>query len=286
MPIKVVKEGESEKEVVVFSYSSYSVYKQCPKKYYLRKCLKVPVVEDETFTIPGRIVHNAAGHYYDTGSFERFDPEFLRAELEKNSHIPTVNLEKGYGSFDKAYDLLKKSADNLKMFILTREQGKQFMSEKWFGVWNAPLYLSNNLAIQGAADLIELNPNGTALLYDFKTSWNMKSVSRDQLILYAIAAKLKWDVNVTMASFFLLPANKQNFFTFTDFDKQQLLNSMQQAANDILAQKENLPAIKNDKCKFCPYYAQCEANQVEHQVESLNEGTVSFGSFGNFGADL
>lgn len=283
MPIKIVKEGENERELCVLSYSSYSTFKQCPHRYYLEKIAKVPLEQiDVTYTIPGRIVHDSAAHFFETGSLEKFDPNYLRSELLKNGDLSTVDYKKAYGSFDKAYDLLIKSANNLQMFLITREKGKQFMSEKWFGVWNAPLYLSDNLAIQGAADLIELNPNGTAILYDFKTTWNTKNVSRDQLILYAIAVKKKWDVNVTMASFFLLPANKQDYYTITEQDKADVLDRFQRAADQILKEKENLPCTKNDKCKWCPFYAECEACKVETTVEALPEGPISF----NFGAEL
>ena len=283
MPIKVVTEGTQTKEVCVLSYSAYSVYKQCPHRYYLEKVEKVPLKqEDITYTVPGRIVHDAAEHYFKTGSMEQFDVKSLEDRLSDMGHWSTVNYDKAYGSYDKALNLLTKSAQNLQAFLLTREKDKKFMSEQWFGVWNAPLYLSDNLAVQGAPDLIEINPNGTALLYDYKTSWNTSNLSRDQLLLYTIAAKLKWDVNVTMSSFFLLPTNKQNFFTFTDADKTELLNRLQNTANEILTKKENLPATKNDKCKFCPFYDTCEANQVEHNVEQLQEGPVSF----SFGAEL
>lgn len=283
MPIKIIKEGETEKEVCVLSYSSYSTYKQCPKRYYLEKVEKLaPKQDDITYTVPGRIVHDAAEHYFKTGSFEKFDAKVLDETLADMGHWSTVNYDKAYGSYEKALDLLTKSAKNLELFLVTREKDKTYMSEQWFGVWNAPLYLSDNLAIQGAADLIEVNPNGTALLYDFKTSWNTSNLSRDQLILYCIAAKIKWDINVTMSSFFLLPTNKQNYFTFTEEDKAELLNRFQAAANDILTNKDKLPAKKNDKCKFCPFYDTCEANKEEHAVQQLQEGPVSF----DFGAVL
>lgn len=283
MPIKVVTEGNVQKEVCVLSYSSYAIYKQCPKRYYREKILKEkPVEKDETYTIPGRIVHNSAGHYFETGSYDQFDKDYLRSELEKMGSLPTVNYDKAYGSFDKALSLLLKSAENLMSFLMVRDPTKRYLSEQWFGVWNAPLYLSGNLAIQGAADLIEVNPNGTAILYDFKTSWNTNNLSRDQLILYAVAAKRKWNIDVTMSSFFLLPTNKQNYYTFTDMEKQSLLNSFQKAADDVILRKDQLPETKNDKCKFCPFIETCSANKVENQVVKMKEGTVSF----NFGAEL
>ena len=282
MPIKIVtEENGQQKQVCVLSYSSYSVYKQCPKRYYREKVIKEPLEkQDETYTIPGRIVHNSASHFFDTGSYDKFDLSYLKNELIKLGELPTVNYDKAYGSFDKAFSLLSKSAENLMQFLITRDPTKKYMSEKWFGVWNAPLYLSHNLAVQGAADLIEINPNGTAILYDFKTSWNTNNLSRDQLLLYTIAAKLKWNIDVTMCSFFLLPTNKQNYYTFTESDKQDLLQRLQIVADNVINQKDKLPEIKNDKCKFCPFYETCEANKLENQVAKIPEGSVSFTSFG------
>ena len=283
MPVKVIAEGDAQREICVLSYSSYSVYASCPKRYYREKVLKEPLIKvDESYTIPGRIVHHAAGKFFDEHSFDEFDPEFLRNELAKLGNLPTVDLVKAYGSFEKAYDLLIKSVENLKVFLTGLDPTHQYMSEKWFGVWNAPLFLSNNLAIQGAADLIDISPDGTATVYDFKTSWNTRNLSRDQLILYMIAAKLKWGIDIQKASFFLLPMNKQNFYEVNEFDKDDLLRRFQQAADSILSQKEALPEVKNSKCRFCPFYGNCESTRVEQAIQTIPEGPVSF----NFGADL
>ena len=283
MPLKVITEGNVQKELCVLSYSSYSTYKQCPKRYYREK-IKREVLEkqDETYTIPGRIVHDSASYFFEKGSLDKFAEKYLMDTLNEYGKLETVNYDKAYGSFDKAYNLLKKSADNLKNFLITRDKEKRYLSEQWFGTWNDPLKISENLALQGASDLIELNSNGTAILYDFKTSWNTSNLSRDQLILYSIAVQYKWNIQATMCSFFLLPTNKQNYFTFTFDDKQLLLNNLQIAANRIITEKDALPETKNDKCKFCPFFDDCAANKVEKQVSQMKEGFVSF----NFGADL
>ena len=277
MPLKVITEGDVKKETIVFSYSSYSTYLQCPQRYWKEKVLKLPKVEDETYTIPGRIVHHAAGTYFESGSLQEFSEDSLKAELFKYSKLPTVNLEKAYGSFDKAFDLVTKSANNLKNFVVTRGSGCEILSEKWFGTWNGPLKVSDNFYLQGAADLIEVNPNQTALLFDFKTSWNTRNASSDQLILYSYAAKVKWGINVTMAAFFLLPTNKLQYVSFILGDQDRLIADMQKAANDILTLRDNLPCKKNDKCVFCPYSSGCEAMKQENAVAQLSEGSVSFG---------
>ena len=284
MPIKILNENtENQKEVCVLSYSSYSVYKQCPQRYYKEKCLKLKKQEDITFTIPGSIIHNAAEHFFKTGSLEKFSENELKAELFKRGKQPNVDYVKAYKSEDKAFDLLLKSGKNLEMFLIALDRNNKYMSEEWFGVWNAPLYLSDNLGIQGAADLISFNPNGTALLYDFKTSYNTKNISRDQLMLYCIAYKKKWDINITSTAFFMLPTNKFNYFTFSEDEKQLLLNQIQTAANEILSKKENLPATPNDKCKYCPFFDECSGTQTEREITQAIEGTISFDSFG---ADL
>ena len=277
MPVKIIQEENGQREVCVLSYSSYSVYKQCPNRYYREKVLKEPLEKvDETYMIPGRIVHDSASYYFETGSLEKFDKEYLRTELENNGELETVDYVHAYGSFDKALDLLYKSADNLQTFVETRDKSCKLMSEQWFGDWENPLYLSQNLALQGAADLIEIHPNGFATLYDYKTSYNTKNLSRDQLMLYAIAAKIKWGIDVSMASFFMLPTNKQMYYSFTVEDKQELLNQLQKTANEILTVRENLPIKKNDKCKWCPFYDSCGASTIEKEVSSLGEGTVAF----------
>lgn len=252
MPIK-------DNRLVILSYSAFNIYSLCPNWYYREKVLREPTPEeDESYNTPGLIVHHAAEAYLKKGIAEVFNPEVLSAAVKRYAEKPKVDLVKAYGSIDKAIAFTCTCGENLFRFLLSHglQEKKNFECEIWFGDWDDPLMLSANLATQGGADLVEKNPNNTALLYDYKATWSTKNLNRDQLILYKIALRRKFNINCTMGSFFLLPKNSQTFFHFTEEDEQDLLRRMQAAADNILA--GNFPTTPNKKCQRCPFFSSCK----------------------------
>ena len=278
MPLKTLPDG---KQIVILSYSAFSVYQQCPQRYYREKILREKTGEDDlSFNIPGTISHKATEVYLKSGDERIFESSVLNAAVEKHSHDPQVDLVKAYGSIDKAAEFTRLCAQNLQRFLVSRNiRSKQFLSEEWFGNWDEPLMLSENLGTQGAPDLIEINPNGSAILYDYKATWSTKNLNKDQLILYCIASELKFNVKISMSAFYLLPANKHEYFNFTEQDKLNLKNRMQDAANNILMLGPDLPYTPNEKCNRCPYASSCKEKDkfIPKKFEPPK------GDFGGFG---
>ena len=283
MPIK----HTDTKDVVILSYSAYSVYKQCPHKYYLEKILRMKVPEeDRSFTIPGLVVHEASERFLKEGDHSGFDANSINAKLEEFNKEEQVDLISAYGSIEKAQNFSQICAENLNKFLMARNiPSKKFLTEAWFGTWEDPLFLSPNLATQGAPDLIEINENGSAILYDFKSTWSTKYLNKDQLKLYCIASEIKFGVKITMASFFLLPANKHEYFRFSDADKNQLVDEMQVAANQILTLGEDLPCTPSERCDRCQYFSTCTAGKEFTPPTKLETPKIEFGGT-SFGADL
>lgn len=284
MPIKVMP---NNKEVVMMSFSAWKTYKTCPQWYYREKVLRESTEEaDLSYNVPGLIVHHATEYYLKNNGDDRiFNPTLLEGAVEKHSTDPQVDLVKAYGSIEKVKDFTKTCGENLYRFLLTRDIiHKKYLSEAWFGTWDEPLFLSPNLATQGAPDLIEINENNTAILYDYKATWSTKNLDKEQLLLYKIAAKQKWGINVSMCAFFLLPKNYQDYFRFTEQQEDNLLREMQQAANDILTLRENLPHTPSEKCERCPFQSSCthskEYTPEKYKAPDL-ETTPTFQAFGS-----
>lgn len=273
MPIK-------DNRLAILSYSAYSVWKQCPRRYYREKVLREPREEDKTLTIPGTIVHLAAENFLKTGNPQFFDPQVIAAAVLKHSTDKGVDLEKHYDSIEKATEFVQKCADSMYWFLDSNNffQNKNFLSEIWFGTWDEPLMLSRNLATQGAPDLIQKNQNGTCILYDYKATWTAKNLDVDQLILYSIAAKIKLGLDISMASFFTLPTRQHHYYSFTKQQKVDLLERLQVAADKILA--GDFPTTPNAKCERCPYYNSCE-DATKGKIKVIKPDPTAFAGLPN-----
>lgn len=278
MPIKNLPDGN---KIVILSYSAFSIYKQCPHRYYREKILREKTGEEDlSYNIPGIIVHKAVENYLKTGDERFLSKPVIEAAVDKHSTDPQVDLIKAYGSIEKCKNFTMSCAQNIFCFLLTKQIRKRpHYSEVWFGDWDNPLMLSPNLATQGAADLIEINQNGTGLLYDYKATWSTKNLNREQLILYAIAAERVFNVPISMAAFFLLPSNKQDFFHIDTTIKQNFINQLQEIANNILALGENLPCTPSEKCERCPFASSCEHSKDYTPTKYVPPK----GNFGGFG---
>ncbi len=66
-----------------WSYSSYGIFKQCPKKYYHLKVIKDVKQESSTAMIYGKSVHSAAEHFVADGTPIPKKYEYIQKVMEK-----------------------------------------------------------------------------------------------------------------------------------------------------------------------------------------------------------
>lgn len=282
MPLKIMPNGEKK---VILSYSSYSVYIQCPLRYKREKIdREKPLVKDNSFSFPGLILHEAAEDYIKTkGESPLFSEEKLKGAVEEYASHPDVFVETSYGTIDKVMNLVLSSGKHLENFLSMRLlQGHTLLSEFWFGNWEHPLWVSDILGLQGAPDLVEITDNNGAIVYDFKTTYTDKYLNSDQIVLYTIGCERvihnfiptldSTNINIQMGSFFLLPLNKQHYMSVTKGDEDRLLGHMQKAAKKIL--DGDFPATPNDRCNRCPFYDTCSYSkdyvEKKREIQSID----------------
>ena len=147
--------------------------------------------------------------------------------------------------------------------------------------------VTDRLSLQGAIDLLEFASGASDVVipYDFKTTYTDKYLNSDQLVLYSAALELKSKQEgnplfVQMASFFLLPLNKQHFMHISDLQKKSMLVKLDKIAGKIL--KGKFEATPGEHCVKCPYNGICSSQRdfstereiIKKEVESSIE---SFG---------
>ena len=139
---------------IKWSYSSISLFQQCPRKYYHLRVLK-DIVEPETeHMLYGKLIHEAAENY-----------------IKNNTDIPTKFL-----FIKPILDILKaipgEKLCEYKMGLTQDLEPCDFFSENvWF---------------RGVADLLVIN-NDLAHIVDYKTGKSAKYADTKQLELMALA---------------------------------------------------------------------------------------------------
>lgn len=180
-----------------YSHSKLNNFNQCKRSYYYTYIDKKEQ-KPSVYSTLGTACHTSLERLYegvdDTLDKSIFDNEFDKCELFGiNFPKSKYDIKGGYKKDINAfYDIYKKI------------QGDNFISELGF-----VLKVDNDHYIMGYIDLIRLNKDGTADIYDFKTSSDfgngdhLISASR-QLILYKLAIEQLYDIHVKTVSWQML----------------------------------------------------------------------------------
>ena len=137
-----------------WSYSGLSLFKQCPRKFYLTRISKDIKEEEQDHLIYGKAVHTAAEEYGRDGKPLPEKYKFIQP------YVDTLMRTKG----DKYYELKMALTADL-------EPCEFFDPEAWW---------------RGIADFIAVN-DGTALLVDYKTGKSARYADTKQLEILSLA---------------------------------------------------------------------------------------------------
>ena len=258
--------------MALLSYSSCTVYNECPQRYKWSRIDHRPPLsgrEDITATVPGTIAHNAAEDSLVRGNaqdFSAFDTPNLEATAREFNSRPDVSFEDRWGSFDAGMDYIKQCAGNLCMFLNGENlKEKNYLSEWWFGDVKNPLPLSRTCLLQGACDLIVFYDGPkTAVIYDYKATKTDRWLHPEQLITYALAAKMRTGYDVHMAFFYLMPVQRQVCVPIGPGDLEAVKNMYITASDRIDAGAFKATPSKQS-CRFCEYYP-CPNAKASHVV--------------------
>jgi DNA helicase-2/ATP-dependent DNA helicase PcrA len=251
-----------------FSFSRLEAYSNCPLQYKFSYILKIPVEEKANF-IFGKAIHNALRDFFISSA----NPEFLQGSLfkkeegEKNgSAKPTLeDLKKiyeknwqadGYQSKEERESYKKKGAEILKLFYEKLNNGG----------WPEILFLEKNFNIRigeyrlsGAIDRIDMLPDGTAEIIDYKTGNPKKQLlagDKRQLLIYKIAVQQLLGLNVSKLTYYYLDNNSPLSFSGKEKEEKKLIEEIIREIKEI--EKGDFSARPGFLCGYCDFRDICE----------------------------
>lgn len=186
---KIKKENPN---AVFLSHSKLGTFAQCPRSYYYSYIDRKPQTQGIYSTL-GSEVHETLQELYedktDVLDKGRFDKAFEMCSI--------LGIDFPVSQYDIAGNY-KRDIDNFYKYYkrFPKEEGKQFICELGF-----ILQIDQNHYEMGYIDLLILNPDGTAEIWDFKTSSTFDashtiSAGR-QLVLYKLAIEQLYGIPVT-----------------------------------------------------------------------------------------
>lgn len=278
------------KEKKHVSFSQFSWYLKCPRKFYIDNVLGLKEFEDNINTCFGTAIHEALQHYikilYTEGVQQADDIDlykFFKDMFEKEIENKKVKCNE-----DDLTDFIFDGEDIINEFLKTNNRIKHFPRDKYELVdieHEIKMDIKNNVEFVAYLDLVLKEKNtGIIKILDFKTStygWNSYTqddcTKTSQLLLYKAFYSRKFNIplNKIEVEFFIL---KRKLYENANFPQQRLQNftpnnnkkSILSTINTFIDfinecftpdgnYKENEkdypknPGEKKKHCKYCPH---------------------------------
>jgi len=232
------------------SSSSLSNFEECPRMYEAKYVLEI----DEPFSERGALgsafhetVSKTYDASYDTGSFDR--QEVIKTYHELRAKYPNISDE----VWQEGFPLLQRWYTGV-----TRRRWlvKPDLCEYKFVFEIAP-----GIDISGKIDLV-ITVRDKTYIIDWKTARGTPNVERlktePQMMFYAMACKKLFDIDGKPVLYYVRTDGAYSFeYQIPDYRSlMQRVLVMQETV-----QGGEYEATKNDSCRYCPLYEECETRR-------------------------
>jgi ATP-dependent exoDNAse (exonuclease V) beta subunit len=242
-------------DLLRLSVSKSKTFNECKKKYQFSYVLKLPRKEFEYHTF-GKLAHSILEHFHLA---------YLNGSIEMPNVVMMHSFRTACLEFqDKITPEMKRECKEIASQYL-----QSFVSEKERGIAPAVLGAEKEFALEvgeqvllnGVIDKIQLDPDNTLHILDYKTTKNKKYLKDDwfQLLTYAfVIHQQDPTIQKVRASYVLLRHNLEKItkeFTLDDIlpVKELYLGY----AKQIVAE-EKFEASPTFMCRFCEFLEFCE----------------------------
>lgn len=248
-------------EAWTWSFSKYAKFKECHERYrlqYMEK-LKVPPLSQRPF-FQGSVAHKVIEQTREKlvkGECSDWSQALLDLGHVFNQYAQAVAWE-DERDLQQAWLEANRIAEN---YIAMLEDFKlaegETYCEHWFGTHQNPLVMESGLRLVGAIDWLKIDrATNTATILDAKTSQGTSYLDRDQLVLYALAVRKAFGVEVNKVGYLMLRWKRPLLYDVTVDEMLRLEEQMCEASRQVEAGA--LTAMPNLKlCGPCQYSLHC-----------------------------
>jgi len=264
------REARDVEKKLTLSYSKFSMFLQCPRKYRLLYIDKAGMKPRGFFSI-GTTIHNALEEFYC------FKPTFFRKEPSLKYLFELYDrkwISRGYTNFEEEKKYYNDGKEWLKNYYNKFVKGKYKMAESVEEYFELPI--GNGYIMIGYIDRIQKNEDGTYEIFDYKTDPKLRTqqeVDEDlQLTIYYWALKQAKNITTDKLSLIFLRFNEIVTTKRTEEDVKKLINFVNEIAQTMWEKQQELkdarekglnneneifPPKINKYCSTCDYLIGC-----------------------------
>ncbi len=237
------------------SYSSFTLYEECPQKYKFRYIDRIPEKPKHYFSF-GQSVHTALEFFYGV---KAPPAPTLDAVL---AHYKEHWVSRGYKDAETEAQYFQEGKDLITLFY--RKHVPEF---------HIPLFVEYNfkttlegIPVTGKVDRIDRLEDGRLSIVDYKTGKALDAarVAEDtQLALYQAACESLLGAEVARLSFYHLPSLTEHTLPRRPRERIDGVKKRVVAAADGITKGVFAPAPQETKCRFCDYRSLCPVFRTE-----------------------
>ena len=241
-----------EKNTIVLSASKIKTYKQCPRKYYYHYIEKLPRKDWPHFDL-GTLVHGALENFHQ--DFKKDDVSINLKKLMKTAFkTQRDNMEEEKPLADST---LLEARDLLLSYLHSMETngiGSEIISlEQEFEI-----SLTDDIAVRGFIDRVDLDEDGVYHIKDYKTNKNAKYMEPLQLKIYGIYLLDKYpDIDKFRGSYVMMRFDGSYIsYDFNLADVEKCKKQLIEYANRIREEAKWTPKPSR-LCDWCDFKNPC-----------------------------
>lgn len=244
-----------------WSFSKFKQYQECTEKYRLHylENMKLPPLSQRPF-FQGSVAHKVIERTHERLGKGEVDSlrkahEALDGVFEEYAAaIPWQSDVERIMARQEAGQILENYLDLIEMMGLDKGE---VLCEYWIGTHEKPLVRPSGVRLVGAIDWLKLDRlNRKAWIYDGKSSKGTQYLDRRQLVLYAMAVKQIFDVEVEKVGFLMMRWEKPLLYEVTQEEMDALEQELIEASKLVEAGAMGVaPSMRI--CGPCQYSGHC-----------------------------
>jgi hypothetical protein len=250
----------------IWSPTSWSLWKECPRKYQLRKLERVqtpftdrdPVLAN--LSIPGLFVDRMLQLWLHRREFE--DLDWLQENSEMIWRMISSEAVPRWSSASEEETIKHEAMAGLATAVrMLRElllEDDKLLIQPGFMERTTP-----DFGITGAGDLLIVRADTSATLIDFKNAHRRERMTRDQLVIYQVGLGRKLGIKIDRAGYLLYNPRLEcwKWFRISPAQEEKYMRRLAEATEAVKAGRFE-PRWNHFTCvRFCDVRFSCEVFQ-------------------------